>query len=55
MTSNITATVSDRIEGSKRTWIAPEVEILDLRAALGAEVGPLCDKFGSLSHGTSCP
>jgi hypothetical protein len=55
MTSNTTAATSGRSEGSKRTWTAPNVEILDIRAALGAKVGPLCDKFGSLSHGTTCP
>jgi hypothetical protein len=34
---------------AKKLWIAPQIHVLDMNAAEGAAVGPLCDKHGSLS------
>jgi hypothetical protein len=37
----------------KKPWVQPAVVILPMRGANGAAIGPKCDKFGSLSHGSS--
>jgi hypothetical protein len=34
---------------AKKPWVAPRIHVLDMNAAAGASVGPLCDKYGSLS------
>jgi hypothetical protein len=38
----------------KKLWVRPEIEVIQLRLAEGAFSGPMCDKYGSLSHGTNC-
>jgi len=55
MTSNKIASRSDTTVVSKVTWSMPLTEVLDINAASGSNVGPLCDKYGSLSTGTHCP
>jgi hypothetical protein len=49
----IKATVLPRTQAgiAKKVWIAPQIQALDLHSAEGAQPGPLCDKFGSLSAG----
>jgi hypothetical protein len=37
---------------AKKIWTTPHIEVLDINAAEGSQVGPLCDKFGSLSFTT---
>jgi hypothetical protein len=37
----------------KKPWVRPAMVVLPLHGASGAAVGPKCDKFGSLSHGSS--
>ena len=34
---------------AKQAWTAPRIHILTINAAEGAQVGPKCDKHGSLS------
>jgi hypothetical protein len=36
----------------KKPWVQPAIMILPLRGASGATLGPKCDKYGSLSHGS---
>ena len=38
----------------KPVWTPVSIATIQLRAALGATAGPLCDKHGSLSRGTGC-
>jgi hypothetical protein len=34
---------------AKKFWTTPMMHVLDINAAQGADIGPLCDKHGSLS------
>jgi hypothetical protein len=38
-----------------KKWTAPVIQVIEMKAAQGSLAGTLCDKFGSLSHGTGCP
>ena len=41
--------------GTKKPWVRPAMVVLPLKEASGANPGPLCDRYGSLSHGTNRP
>jgi hypothetical protein len=34
---------------AKKVWTAPQIHVLDINEAEGANTGPMCDKHGSLS------
>jgi hypothetical protein len=38
----------------KKMWTLPVITVTQLNTAGGADVGPLCDRYGSLSHGRNC-
>jgi hypothetical protein len=42
-------------QAEKKMWIAPALQMISIHEAMGARVGPHCDRFGSLSIGTGCP
>ncbi len=39
----------------KKDWSAPTLTVTAINSAEGAISGPLCDKHGSLSAGSTCP
>jgi hypothetical protein len=45
---------SQIITMDKKTWTAPVLQTIPVRAALGSAAGSKCDKRGSLSHGSGC-
>lgn len=53
--SEMTPTPSVHTGTMKKTWVSPKLAMFDLNDAQGSAAGPLCDKFGSLSHGGKCP
>jgi hypothetical protein len=38
----------------KKPWATPAITKIDLKSACGAHSGPLCDRYGSMSHGPMC-
>jgi hypothetical protein len=38
----------------KKQWSRPAIVTMQLRDARGSDAGPLCDRYGSLSHGSYC-
>jgi hypothetical protein len=53
MTIDTTSFSRMETQVAKKVWLSPQIQILNINSAEGAEAGPLCDKFGSLSatHG----
>ena len=37
---------------AKKVWVTPCIQVLNINAAEGSQIGPLCDKHGSLSATT---
>ena len=49
MTTETKALPYKRAGIAKQVWSAPRIHILTINSAEGAQVGPKCDKHGSLS------
>jgi hypothetical protein len=49
MTIEATVPETKVVTIAKKIWAAPLIQVLDIHSAEGSSVGPLCDKFGSLS------
>jgi hypothetical protein len=49
MTIEATVLPYDLAGIAKKVWTPPQIHVLDINEAEGADSGPFCDKHGSLS------